>query len=183
MKKILFVLGIGGVGYVLYSYFQKQLSLAMNFEFKASNFMPKQIYEDRFEATFDLELVNKSSLAITINSYNIDILYDGKVIGSTESKDKVEVPRSSVFKIPVEGEVYYKMILGVAGNLATLILKESPLHVDIVGSVNVTFQGINKIVVLDKKNVMVVEDLSKSLGLSKPIDKVKDWLSGLGIKI
>jgi len=183
MKKLLLVLGLGGISFALYNYFSKQLALALDWDFKASNFMPHKVYDDRFEATFDLEILNKSSFATTINSYDINILYKGKVVGSTKSNTAFEVLGDSWFTVPVLGNIYYNQVIATASSIAPLILDEKPLNVDINGKVNVTFQGINRVLVLTKKDVEVTENISKSLGLNKPIDKIKDWLSGLGVKI
>ena len=183
MKKILFVLGLGGISYAIYNYLNKQLDLAMDWDFKISKFMPRQIYNDRLKASFNLQILNKSNFTLTINSYDVSAFYKDKLIGTTSSETTLDVEGDSWVNMSIMVEIYFKQIISTAGSIAPIILNEKPLFFNIKGTMNVTFQGINRVLIIDKKNIEATDNLSKSLGLDKPIDKVKDWLSGLGIKI
>jgi hypothetical protein len=183
MKKILFVLGLGGLGYAIYNYVNKQLYLAISWDYEISNFKPKQIYEDRITATLDLEILNKSSFALTVNSYDILVFYKDALIGETKSNDKLEILGDATFNIPIIGDIYYNTIVGSSSSLGTLILKKRPLAFDVKGVVDITFMGINRIIKVNKKELEATNDLSALLGLTKPIDKLTKWLTDKGLKI
>ena len=48
---------------------------------------------------------------------------------------------------------------------------------------NVEFSGIPKEVLFNVKDIIVSQNIADSVGLSKPIDSVTDWLGKIGIKI
>ena len=48
---------------------------------------------------------------------------------------------------------------------------------------NVVFANVPKEVLLNVKDVEVVDDLSKTVGLKKPIEDINKFLNKIGIKI
>ena len=60
MKKLLFLLGLGGIGYGVYYYFTEQLKLAFDWDFKISNFKLNSITSKGADIDLIISVLNKS---------------------------------------------------------------------------------------------------------------------------
>ena len=67
MKKLLFIIGLGGIGYGLYYYFKSQLDLALNFDFKFKDVQLEDIDKDGVNLALVISVLNKSSFALEVN--------------------------------------------------------------------------------------------------------------------
>lgn len=183
MKKVLLVLGLGGLGYGAYWFFNKQLQLALDWDIKMGSIKNLNITSKETDATLSVLIQNKSMFSITVNSYNLKAIYDGNEIGNTTSSTAFNVSGDSWFEVPIDMVLNHSKLKSSLGELGLSILEEKEVMVDVSGVMNVTFQGINRDVALNLKDVIVSENISKDLGLKEPIDKVKDFLGKLGIKV
>mgnify|MGYP003669856602 FL=1 len=66
MKKVLFIIGLGGMGYGLYYYFKTQLRLALDFDFKFKDVKVKAIDKSGVDLELVISVLNKSSFAIEV---------------------------------------------------------------------------------------------------------------------
>ena len=82
MRKLLFVLGIGGIGYAVYNYFNKQLQLALDWEFKVKGFNILNISKDNAKLKLNLEILNKSNFNLLVKDYDLKIFYEGVEVGT-----------------------------------------------------------------------------------------------------
>jgi LEA14-like dessication related protein len=183
MKKILFVLGIGGIGYALYNYFNKQLALALDWDFKVKGFQVAELDNDGVKLDLIISVLNKSSFALLVKNYDINIIYEDVIVGTAKNNTPFTVEGDSWFDVPTKADIRFSSAKGVLGELGLNLITKKPLLIDVKGDMNVEFGGISKKVVLNVKDIIVTENLSKSVGLSKPIDSISDFLSKLGIKI
>ena len=183
MKKILFIIGLGGVGYGLYYYFKKQLLLALDFDFKFKDVKVKAIDKSGVNLELIISVLNKSSFALEVDDYNIDMIYENTVIGNTKSVGKFVVQGNSWFDVPAEAFIQFKGSEGILDDLGISLLKSKSINVDFVGKMNVTFGGIPKEVIFNVKDVVLTENLAKTMGIGKAIGKLNDFLSKLGIKL
>ena len=61
MKKLLFIIGLGGIGYGFYYYFKKQLDLALDFDFKFKDVKVTSVDKNGVDLALLLSVLNKSS--------------------------------------------------------------------------------------------------------------------------
>jgi hypothetical protein len=70
MKKLLIFGGILGIGYSFYYYFKKQLNLALAFDYQLKGFEVEELTTTEANIKLVLEVRNKSSFKIIVNSYD-----------------------------------------------------------------------------------------------------------------
>ena len=61
MKKLLFIVGLGGIGYALYNYFNKQLALALDWDFKIKDVKINELTSNGVNLDLIISVLNKSS--------------------------------------------------------------------------------------------------------------------------
>lgn len=183
MKKILLILGLGGLGYGLYNYFSKQYLLALDWDFKIKDLKVKNINKNGTNLDILISVLNKSSFDIDVKDYEIEVFYEGVKIGNAKSSRNFTVNSDSWFDIPINAYLDFSLSVGVLDELGLGILKERPFKVDVRGNMNVVFAGLPKEVIFNVKDVVVSENVADDLGISKPIDDVKGFLEKYGIKL
>jgi len=183
MKKLLFLLGLGGLGYGAYYYITQQLKLALNWDFKVSDFKILSITSKGADIDLIISVLNKSLFAVDVKNYDIDILYRGVPIAKAQSDNPFTVQSDSWFDVPTSAFINFDSAKGILGELGTTLLNNKPISITVRGKLNIVFSGINKQIILNQKDVVVSQNSADDLGLSKPINKVKDFLDKLGIKI
>lgn len=183
MRKLLFIVGIGGIGYALYNYFNKQLALALDWDFKIKDFRVKDITSKGVDVNLIISVLNKSSFAIKVFDYDIDILYKGIKVGNAKNSSPFIIQGDSWFDVPTSAYIEFDSAKGILGDFGLAIVKKDSVKLDVKGAMNVEFSGIPKEVVFNVKDIIVSQNIADSVGLSKPIDSVTDWLGKIGIKI
>jgi LEA14-like dessication related protein len=183
MKKLLFIIGLGGIGYGLYYYFKKQLDLALNFDFKFKDVKANNIDKSGVNLALLISVQNKSSFAIEVIDYDIDVVYEGTIIGNAKSVGNFTVQGDSWFDVPVNAYIQFKGSEGILDDLGISLLKTKPVKVDFVGDMNVVFGSVSKEVVFNAKDVLLTNNLAETIGVDKTVGKLNDFLEKLGIKI
>lgn len=183
IRNALIVLGIGGIGYALYNYFNKQLQLALDWDFKIKDL--KVLRFDAYGIELDLlvSVLNKSSFKVEVKDYDIDVLYRNVKIGNAKNSIPFTVEGESWFDVPTRAYVQFKGTTGILDDLGMALLKNEPITFDVRGDMNVVFGSIAKKVKFNVKDVVVSKNISTDLGIAKPVTKVTDFLGNLGIKI
>ena len=97
MKKILFILGIGGISYALYSYFTKQLSLALDWDFKVKGVKVLYIDKKRTKLNLTISVYNKSIFELLVKNYDLDIIYENVKIGNAKTSTQFTVNGEQYF--------------------------------------------------------------------------------------
>tara|TARA_R110000751_G_scaffold67274_2_gene137371 strand:- start:278 stop:829 length:552 start_codon:yes stop_codon:yes gene_type:complete len=183
MKKVLFIIGLGGMGYGLYYYFKTQLRLALDFDFKFKDVKVKAIDKSGVDLELVISVLNKSYFAIEVDDYDIDMIYEGTVIGSTKSVGKFVVQPNSWFDVPANAFIQFKGSEGILDDLGISLLTSKSINVDFIGKMNVVFGSIPKEVSFNVKDVVLTKNLAKTIGIGKTIGKLNDFLRKLGIKL
>tara|TARA_B110000977_G_scaffold9221_1_gene12277 strand:+ start:322 stop:873 length:552 start_codon:yes stop_codon:yes gene_type:complete len=183
MKKLLFIIGLGGIGYGFYYYFKKQLDLALDFDFKFKDVKVTSVDKNGVDLALLLSVLNKSSFAIEVIDYDIDMIYEGTTIANAKSSQKFTVQGDSSFDVPTNAYIQFKGSEGVLDDLGLSLLKSKSIKVDFIGDMNVVFGGIPKEVIFNAKDVVLTDDLAETIGINKTVGKLNKFLEGLGIKI
>ena len=182
MFRILTYLGIGGIGYALFNYYNKQLKLALDWKFKIKKFRVKGINKDGAKLQLLVSILNKSSFELTVKNYNINILYKGVVIGQSTGEIPFKVSGDSWFDVAVDSYIPFSSAKGVLDNVGVELITGKPIKVDIVGNMNVEFASVSREVEFNVRDYVVSQNLADEVGIGKPIDKVKGILEDIGIK-
>lgn len=169
MKKLLFIIGLGGIGYGFYYYFKKQLDLALDFDFKFKDVKVTSVDKNGVDLALLISVLNKSSFAIEVIDYDIDMIYEGTTIANAKSSQKFTVQGDSSFDVPTNAYIQFKGSEGILD--------------DFIGDMNIVFGGIPKEVIFNAKDVVLTDDLAETIGIDKTIGKLNKFLEGLGIKI
>ena len=183
MKKLLFIIGLGGMGYGLYYYFKKQLLLALDFDFKFKDVKLKSIDQNGVDLELIISVLNKSSFALEVYDSDINIIYENTVIGNTKSVGKFIVQGNSWFDVPANAFIQFKGSEGILDDLGISLLTSKSINVDFIGKMNVVFGSIPKEVSFNVKDVVLTKNLAKTIGIGKTIGKLNDFLRKLGIKL
>tara|TARA_R110000782_G_scaffold49136_1_gene107069 strand:- start:971 stop:1522 length:552 start_codon:yes stop_codon:yes gene_type:complete len=183
MKKILFILGLGGIGYGVYYYFTEQLKLALDWDFKISNFKLNTITSQGADVDLVISVLNKSSFAVEVKDYDIDLLYSGVAIAKAKSDGKFTVQADSWFNVPTSAYISFDSAKGILGDLGKTLLSNKPIKITVKGKMNILIANISKEIIFNAKDIMVSQNSADDLGLSKPINDINKLLGKLGIKI
>ena len=90
LKTILLVSGVGIVGYLIYSYYRKQLGLLENYDYKIIGFKIKKVSKNNLVFDIKTRFFNKSKIEATIEKIFVKIIVEGSDVGYvTENKSFV----------------------------------------------------------------------------------------------
>lgn len=183
MKKILFILGLGGLGYGAYYFITKQLELALNWDFKVKDLKVNSITTKGADFDVIVSVLNKSSFALEVKDYDIDLIYSGAKIAKAINDNPFIVQGDSWFDVPTSAFVSFDSAKGILGKLGSSLLGGKPINVTVQGKMNILIGGLTKEILFNAKDILVTQDGASDLGLSKPINKINNLLDKLGIKI
>ena len=183
MKKLLFIIGLGGIGYGLYYYFIEQLNLALDFDFELKDVEVLDLDNKGVNLALIVSVLNKSSFAIEVIDYDINMIYEGTAIANAKSSQEFTVQGDASFDVPTNAYIQFKGSEGILDDLGLSLLKSKSIKVDFVGNMNVVFGGIPKKVIFNTKDVVLTENLAETIGIDNTIGKLNKFLERLGIKI
>ncbi len=183
MKKLLFLLGLGGIGYGVYYYFTEQLKLAFDWDFRISNFKINSITSQGADIDLIISVLNKSSFAVEVKDYDIDVFYSGVQIANAKNDNRFTVEADNWFDVPTSAYISFDSTKGILGDLGKTLLSNKPITITVKGKMNILIAKIPKEIIFNAKDILVSQNGAKDLGLSKPINKINDLLGKLGIKI
>lgn len=117
LKTILIVSGIGAVGYLIYSYYRKQLGLLENYDYKIVGFKIKKIAKNDFVFDVKTRFFNKSKIEAVVEKIFIKIIIEGADVGFiTENKSFLIPSQGSSdidLQIAINPQDIAKNILGI----------------------------------------------------------------------
>ena len=76
MKKILLLLGLGGIGYAFFNYFRNQYKLALDWDFKVKGVKVLYLDKKRTKLNLVISVLNKSIFELKVKNYDLDIFYE-----------------------------------------------------------------------------------------------------------
>lgn len=151
MKKLLFLLGLGGIGYGVYYYFTEQLKLALNWDFKITDFKLNSITSQGADIDLIISVLNKSSFAVEVKDYDIDVLYSGVKIANAKNDSRFTVQADSWFDVPTSAYISFDSAKGILGDLGTTLLNNKPIKITVKGKMNILIAKILKRLYLMQK--------------------------------
>jgi len=103
IKKVLIttsvLAGIGAVAYGLYKFYKYQVSLAMQYCYKISNYKFNTLNQDGINMDLFVKIENKSDFVFTIVGYSLDILINNNKVGTVISKQQYTLANKSITEI------------------------------------------------------------------------------------
>ena len=105
IKKVLIIGGVGLAGYGLYRYFKYQVDLAMKYDYNIKNFKYLGIDGNDVKVSATIQITNKSNFKLVINSFDLDLYYEGKKFADVISTKSVTVEPNSSFDITGVGVI------------------------------------------------------------------------------
>lgn len=187
MKKVLVLGGLASIGYAFYYYFKKQISLALNFDYKLKD--AKVIKLDTKGATLDfaIEVSNNSSFQVDIMGYDIAFKYKNVQLGNTKSNKRFTVNADSKFVVQSIGDVSFQNAKSVLLPFVKDVIDRKPIQVDVEGYIDVEFSSFSRRIEFNNKTFTYSKDLLVDVGLDDEFEKGKtkigDILGKIGIKI
>lgn len=183
MKKILLILGVGGIGYAFFNYFKKQYKLALDWNFKVKGV--KVLYLDKKRAKLNLviSVLNKSIFELKVKNYDLDIFYEDVKIGNAKTSTPFTVNGDSWFDVPTVVDIQFSSAKGILDEFGVNLLLQKPMYIDVKGDMNIEISNLKKKIIFNKKDILLTENLGKDLGISKTLSDVSGFLDKLGIKI
>jgi LEA14-like dessication related protein len=177
LKKGLIIGGVGLLGFGLYRYFKYQINQAMNYDFSIKNFKYLGIEGDNINVSATIDITNKSSFALTINSFDLDLYFKGYKFSHVSSTVSSVILPNENFEVTGIGVINAADLKETVPILVMDILKEKPIDVEVTGTVKVNFMGINHTVAFNKEKFNYSTNLLAEYGLKEKTDKLKQKYS------
>lgn len=119
LKTILIVGGIGGVAYLVYSYFKRQLGLLQNYDYKIIGFKIKKASKNNL--TFDLRtrFSNKSNIEATIEKIYLKLIIEGSDVGYLTENQSFIIPKKGSSDIDLQIAINPQ---DIAKNILSIVL-------------------------------------------------------------
>lgn len=176
LKTTLFVVGGGLAAFALYRYFQKQLALALNWDYKIKYLVPTNVTPNQILFEGEMDIINPSNFRLTLNSYDLDFYYKGSKVASGKSNKQFVVQPDSTFPAPIEFTLNIAESRSKVLEIADNIYKQAPVNFGIKGTANITFAGSTRNIDIDIPDYEYSSDISADYGFGKPLTSFKDWL-------
>jgi len=133
MKKIFMLLGIGGVAYGIYNFYEKQVQLLNYLTYKIVGIKLLESNLQNINLEVLLEIQNDSEINLTITDYNFNVFVNGTDIGTIQNSTLNQkfngFGAKSVF--PLYIKINNSVLFGGQGVISGLLsnLKESNLQI------------------------------------------------------
>ena len=187
LRKILLVGGLAGIGYSFYYYFKNQLNLALDLNYKLKDFRIVELTTSEARIKTQIEVRNKSSFNLTIESYDVRFNYQKHEVAKTSSNIPIVIGSDRTFILEAEGVIDLRKVTSALFPFVMDVTKKKPINLTLHGFINVNFLNLNHVIELDGRQVTTSNNLLAEIGLEKPFDKTRnkldDLLGKIGIKI
>lgn len=177
IKKVLIIGGVGLAGYGLYRYFKYQVDLAMKYDYNIKNFKYLGIDGNDVKVSATIQITNKSNFKLVINSFDLDLYYEGKKFADVISTKSVTVEPNSSFDITGVGVINVNDIKAGLPAFLSDILKQKPIKIEVEGQLKINFMNLNSTIQFNKEQFTYSSDLISEYGFGKDYDKLKQKYS------
>ncbi len=148
MKKILALGSLAGGIYLLY--LANQFYTIYNFTYKISKVVVKNLTLNSTSILLYVDIINKSSLSVTIYDQQYDVLVNGVKVSSVLLKDVIQLTQNSATSLPLDIAFSPMSILQTsAQNLTAILTDKSKVNIELKGTISVKWKSI------DLKNIKV----------------------------
>ena len=187
MKKILVLGGLATIGYSFYYYFKKQLSLALNYDYRIKNIKVLNLTNDNATIECSLEIINKSTFQIEVLGYDITLKLKGVPFANTKSEIPFLILPDSSFTVNANGNIDFKKSKEILFPFIKDVLAKKPVDIEVDGFISVKFLNLQRKINFDNSKFTYSENLLRDYGIEDEVDrgvsKVKNILGKIGIKI
>jgi LEA14-like dessication related protein len=137
LKVILFLGGLGAIGYALVRYYKSQIQYLSNIEYSVVGIKIVQVTSTNISVDITNRLFNSSNVEATITEMYLDFKMNGVLIGNiTDSKENTILPQQSS-DLTYRFNFNPQLVLGNIVNLVTLAVKAKDITFDAVGYVKI----------------------------------------------
>ena len=127
MKNLLSILGLGFLGYKVYQKLAGDISKLEDWTYTIKDVFFTSVTATAIKGTILWDFNNKSSQAGKVKDVNVDILYEGVVIGNVSSPGPYLVPGNGTAQI----DTSFNLSLGVVGSKALQLISELAANNDV----------------------------------------------------
>jgi hypothetical protein len=97
MRKLLLLIGVGGLGLGTFLYYRKQVAILKEIEWKIKNVKINHLSTSDAQLLTTMEVVNNADISFTITGYDVDIFVNDKKVANVVNRDiSVKLPRMGV---------------------------------------------------------------------------------------
>lgn len=186
IKKVLIFGGLGLAGFGLYRYFKYQVDLAMNYDYKIKKFEYLGINGDDISVSATIQLTNNSDFQLIINSFDLDLFFEGKKFADVVSTKVVTIQPKNSFDIKGFGIINVNDLKTSLPVFIKDVLKQKPINIEVEGNLKINFMGIDSTIVFNKEKFTYSTDLISEYGFNEKYTNIKNKyskiFSAIGIK-
>lgn len=174
MKKvILWTSGIGLAGFGIYTYIKYQLDLALKYEYDIKDLKILSLTDEEMSLEAVIKLQNKSEFQIEVLEYDISIMYRAIPVARTVSTSSFEIRPNGTSLVKIYGETKFSDAKQVLLPLATNIMQQKPIKIDVSGYVKAKFMGITHTIRFEEKDIEYSSNLLKDYNLDEKWNNIK----------
>ena len=177
---------LGGLGlYAGFQYLRAQYLLGYEYwEVKINQFKVNSLSNNNADLTLTLKVANPTDVAVSIGDIDIDVYYKGKFLVNAKRQESFRILPRSTAKVDIDFSLSYGEATTLFTQFTSDFLGQKPLVIVMDGSFRVKGLGVPFTVDFENQPYEYSADLSKDLGVSAPISKVKGWLNdNLGLQL
>ena len=179
VKKALIIGGVGIAGYGLYRYFKYQVDLAMKYDYKIKNFKYLGINGNDVKVSATIQITNKSSFRLIVNSFDLDLYYEGKKFADVISTKPVTIEPNSSFDITGIGVINVNDIKVGLPQFLSDVLKQKPIEIEVIGQLKINFMNVNSTINFNREKFTYSTDLISEYGFGDKYSKLKQKYSNI----
>ena len=179
VKKALIIGGVGIAGYGLYRYFKYQVDLAMKYDYKIKNFKYLGINGNDVKVSATIQITNKSSFKLIVNSFDLDLYYEGKKFADVISTKPVTIEPNSSFDITGIGVINVNDIKVGLPQFLSDVLKQKPIEIEVLGQLKINFMNVNSTINFNREKFTYSTDLISEYGFGDKYSKLKQKYSNI----
>jgi LEA14-like dessication related protein len=179
VKKALIIGGVGLAGYGLYRYFKYQVDLAMKYDYKIKNFKYLGINGNDVKVSATIQITNKSSFKLIVNSFDLDLYYEGKKFADVISTKPVTIEPNSSFDITGIGVINVNDIKVGLPQFLSDVLKQKPIEIEVIGQLKINFMNVNSTINFNREKFTYSTDLISEYGFGDKYSKLKQKYSNI----
>lgn len=173
VKKALIIGGVGLAGYSLYRYFKYQIDLAMKYDYKIKNFKYLGINGNDVKVSATIQITNKSNFKLIVNSFDLDLYYQGKKFADVISTKPITIEPNRSFDITGVGVINVNDIKEGLPSFLSAVAKQKPIKIEVEGDLKINFMNLNSTINFNKEEFTYSSDLITEYGFGKEYDKLK----------
>jgi hypothetical protein len=136
-KKTIIALAIlGGVslfGYSIYYYFQRQVDLLKQFEYKIINFTLDTLSLDLIKGKLNVLFSSVADIEVTVTEFYLDFYFDGNRVGYLQDVSKFIIPAHGSTQIAFEYTLNPHLIFGSVGDIIAYTTKQKDAAISVRG--------------------------------------------------